>query len=253
MSEADGPQSRDGLHRRLFLTTAGVAASFAAADMAGATPPAEAKPGVPTVPGPASPASASPDQPVPHLALTETEAAFLAAAVDTLIPADALSPSASDAGVVTFIDGQLAGAWGGGARLYRSGPFLQGTPEQGYQLPLTPRQFFQAGIAAVNAWSAKRYGHPFDQITVAQRVEALQQLEKGQAELEDFPATDFFEALLQITMEGFFADPIHGGNRAMAGWKMIGFPGLPGFYGGVVASHVGKRFEAPPKSIADFL
>ena len=56
------------------------------------------------------------------------------AAVDTMIPADELSPSGSDCGVATFIDRQLASAWGGGAKMYRAGPFLKGKPEQGYQL-----------------------------------------------------------------------------------------------------------------------
>ena len=31
--------------------------------------------------------------------------------------------------------------------------------------------------------------------------------------------------LWQNTKEGFFADPVYGGNRDMAGWRMIGFPG----------------------------
>jgi gluconate 2-dehydrogenase gamma chain len=246
MSDKD---AADALGRRRFLKAAGIAAGAFAADLATAAPAAPPPP----PPEPVRPAPAAPAEPVPNLTLTETEAAFLTAAVDTLIPADALSPSASAVGVVTFIDRQLAGSWGGGARLYRSGPFLPGTPEQGYQLALTPRQFFQAGIAAVNQWSRATFGRPFDQISGPQRVAALQQLEAGTATLEGIPAAAFFEALLQITMEGFFADPIYGGNRAMAGWKMVGFPGLPAFYGGVVASHVGKRFEAPPKSIADFL
>ena len=38
-------------------------------------------------------------------------------------------------------------------------------------------------------------------------------------------ASGFFELLLKNTQEGFFADPIYGGNRDMVGWKMIGFPG----------------------------
>ncbi len=35
----------------------------------------------------------------------------------------------------------------------------------------------------------------------------------------------FFEQLIKDTQQGFFADPIYGGNRDMAAWKMIGFPG----------------------------
>ena len=120
-------------------------------------------------------------------------------------------------------------------------------------MPLTPHQFFRAGIAAANGWSKAQFGHAFDQLSPAQRIAALQRMEAGDAEFDGIPAADFFEALLQIAMEGFFADPIHGGNRAKAGWTMVGFPGLPAFYAGTVASHVGKRFEAAPKSIADFL
>jgi hypothetical protein len=75
------------------------------------------------------------------LVLTITEADFIAAAVDTLIPADELSPSGSECGIVTFIDRQLARAWGGGAKTYRGGPFRPGKPEQGYQLALTPHGF----------------------------------------------------------------------------------------------------------------
>ena len=53
----------------------------------------------------------------------------------------------------------------------------------------------------------------------------LKALEQGKAELGDFDGKPFFEALLQITMEGFFADPIYGGNRNKVSWKMVGFPG----------------------------
>ena len=85
------------------------------------------------------------------MVLTPEEIAFLSATSDTIIPADELSPSGTDCGCVVYIDRQLAGAWGNGARMYRNGPFLQGKAEYGYQLPLTPREFFAAGIAAAAA------------------------------------------------------------------------------------------------------
>ncbi len=62
----------------------------------------------------------------------------------------------------------------------------------------------------------------------------------------------FFNALLTITMEGFFSDPIYGGNRDMASWKMLGFPGLPATYANVIEEYRDKRYVAPPQSIADF-
>ena len=62
----------------------------------------------------------------------------------------------------------------------------------------------------------------------------------------------FFEALLTITMEGFFADPIYGGNRDKAGWRMVGYPGLPATYASIFEQYRGKKYVAEPKSIADF-
>jgi gluconate 2-dehydrogenase gamma chain len=212
-------------------------------------------------PGPSSPEAAqevrrvqTPSQTAPEgrLILTESEAAFLTAAADTIIPADDLSPSGSECGLVTFIDRQLASAWGGGARMYRAGPFHNGTPEQGYQLALTPRDFFASGIAAANEWSTKTYGKAFDRLTPAQRTEALKAMEQGKAEFVDFDSKLFFQRLLVINMEGFFSDPIYGGNRNKASWRMLQFPGLPATYADKIDEYRNKRYVAEPQSIEDF-
>jgi gluconate 2-dehydrogenase gamma chain len=191
-------------------------------------------------------------EPEPLLTLTPTEHAFMVAAADTLIPADALSPSGSDCGVAVFIDRQLAGAYGGGARLYRDGPFPKGKPELGYQLALNPREFFRAGIAAANDWTRKTYGKDFDRLAEPERVAALKAMEAGKAEFPGFTSGMFFDALLQISMEGFFADPIYGGNRDKAAWKMVGYPGLPATYREEFQKYLGKKYDKPPRSIADF-
>ena len=136
--------------------------------------------------------------------------------------------------------------------MYRSGPFRKAKPEYGYQLPLTPRQFFAAGIVATNAWPHKVHGKDFDRLAANEREDALKALEQGKAELGDFDAKPFFEALLQITMEGFFADPIYGGNRDKVAWKMIGFPGLPAVYSHLIEQYRNKRYVVEPQSIADF-
>jgi gluconate 2-dehydrogenase gamma chain len=228
------------IRRRNFLMGAGtaVAASLAPPAAEAQTPPAAA-------PAPS-------DQPQPMLTLTATEQAFFAAAADAMIPADELSPSGSDCGVAVFIDRQLAGAYGAGARLYRDGPFAKAKPEFGYQLPLNPREFFRAGIAAANDWSRKTYGKDFDRLADADRVTALKAMEEGKAEFSGVSSRGFFEALLQITMEGFFADPIYGGNRNMASWKMVGYPGLPATYREDIKKYFGKKYDKPPHSIADF-
>ena len=188
----------------------------------------------------------------PLLTLTATEHAFIVAAVDTIIPADELSPSGSDCGVATFIDRQLAGAYGMGARLYRQGPFPKAKPELGYQLALNPREFFRAGIEQANAWTRKTYGKEFDRLGEADREAALKTMEAGKACFPGFSSNMFFDALLQITMEGFFADPIYGGNRDKASWKMVGYPGLPATYKEEIKTYFGKKYDKPPRSIADF-
>src|SRR6266481_2594252 len=154
-------------------------------------------------PAPAAQAVPPGDLPEAHawLTLNATEAAFIVAAVDTLIPADQLSPSGSDCGVAVFIDRQLGSAWGGGAKTYRAGPFTKGKPEQGYQLPLAPRDYFAAGIAATNAWTRRTYdGKDFDRLAAADRVAALKAMEAGKAEFANFDARAFFGQLLSITM-----------------------------------------------------
>jgi gluconate 2-dehydrogenase gamma chain len=200
---------------------------------------------------PAPAATPSPDA-EPLLTLTATEHAFIVAAVDTIIPADELSPSGSACGVATFIDRQLAGAYGMGARLYRQGPFPNAKPELGYQLSLNPREFFRAGIESANAWTRKTYGKDFDRLSDQDREAALKAMEDNKAPFPGFSSRMFCDALLQITMEGFFSDPIYGGNRDMAGWKMVGYPGLPATYREEITKYFGKTYDKPPRSIADF-
>jgi gluconate 2-dehydrogenase gamma chain len=239
--------SDDNIPRRSFLKGAGAAGTAVATALSGVLPaPAEAQ---------TPPANASPSAPPAAealLTLTATEAAFLSAAYDTFIPADRLSPSGTDCGLVTFIDRQLAGAWGGGARLYRGGPFIKGTREQGYQLSLTPREFFAAGIKAANEWTRKTYGKDFDRLAAAEREAALKAMDAGKAELNEIDGKQFFEMLYQSAMEGFFADPIYGGNRDKVAWRMVGYPGLPATYASKALEYRGKKIVIPPQSIADF-
>ncbi|MSP94232.1 MAG: gluconate 2-dehydrogenase subunit 3 family protein [Alphaproteobacteria bacterium] len=229
--------------RRDFLKGAGVAVPLAATALAG---------GLASCAEETTTAAAPAAAPEPMLTLTATEAAFLSACYDTIIPADDLSPSGTDCGLVTYIDRQLAGAWGGGARMYRSGPFLQTKPEYGYQLPLSPREYFAAGIAATNAWTTKTYGKEFDRLEPTQRAEALTQMEQGKAEFAGIESKIFFDAVLQSAMEGFFADPIYGGNRNKASWRMVGYPGLPATWAAKAEEYRGKKVSIEPQSIADF-
>jgi gluconate 2-dehydrogenase gamma chain len=243
--------AEDAIPRRSFLKGAGAAGAAAATVLTGTSEAAQAQ--VPAqVPSQVPAQAAAPATGEAYLTLTATEAAFLSAAYDTFIPADKMSPSGTDCGLVTYIDRQLAGAWGNGARFYRNGPFLQGKPEHGYQLPLTPREFFAAGIKAANAWTRKTRGKDFDRLTPAERDATLKAMEAGTAEFADFNAKPFFEALYQSAMEGFFADPIYGGNRNKVSWRMVGYPGLPASYGAKAEAYRGKKVVIEPQSIADF-
>jgi gluconate 2-dehydrogenase gamma chain len=235
--------SDETIPRRKFLLGAGLAGTAVATGLSEAT---QANAQAAAAPEPAA------AQAEPLLALNETEFAFVVAAVDTFIPADELSPSGSDCGLAVFIDRQLASAWGGGAKMYRSGPFVKGKPEQGYQLALTPAEFLIAGIGAANAWSRQTYGRDFDRLDPEKRVKALKTMEEGKAEFADFNSRAFFARLLEMTMQGFFADPIYGGNRNKVGWKMIGFPGLPATYANLFEEYRDKPYAVEPQSIADF-
>jgi gluconate 2-dehydrogenase gamma chain len=169
------------------------------------------------------------------------EAAFIEAAVARLIPNDEAGPGALEAGVPSYIDKQLAGAWGTGERLYRSGPWRAGTPSQGYQLPFTPAELFRTAIRGIDA--------KFPKLAPREQDAYLDSLQKGKLDLAGVPSNVFFESLLDVTIEGFFSDPAYGGNRDMAAWKMIGFPGAYADFYELVDNH-GVAFTAAPTSLA---
>ncbi len=230
----------DGFDRRAFLKSA-VAGSAAAATVS-LPRPAEAQQGAP----PAANTNAT------YAYLNPDEAAFVEALVDHMVPADEYSPKGTDLGLNIYIDRALAGGWGKGERLYMQGPWKPGVPSQGYQLPLTPADLYRAGIAAANAFCVKTYGKSFDKIAESQREEFLLGLRAGKVAFENGPpARVFFATLYQNVMEGMFADPIYGGNRDKAGWKLIGFPGVIAVHYQNVEKYRDKKYSVDPVSISD--
>ena len=157
---------------------------------------------------------------------SQREVRFLDAAVARLIPADDLGPGAKEAGVTVFLDRQMESAYGSFARAYRMGPFAEGTPQQGFQSPLMPKEIYRESIREIDAWCTKNHGKAFASLSAAEQDAILKQLESGKFELQCVGAKTFFDLLLKNTIEGFFSDPIHGGNRDKVGWKLIGFPGV---------------------------
>jgi gluconate 2-dehydrogenase gamma chain len=159
--------------------------------------------------------------------LNEAEVSFLTSAVDRMIPADPTGPSASEAGVVVFIDRQLAGEYGNGAHFYLEGPWQKGTDTQGYQSRFTPAQFYRHAIGAIEqAVGQSENGKAFKDLAPENQDALLKQMESGDLKL-DGPITSkaFFAMFLQNVLEGYFSDPIYGGNKGGSAWKMIGFPG----------------------------
>lgn len=162
-----------------------------------------------------------------YLYLQVPEIQFLEAAVEHLIPTDELGPGARDAGVVVYIDRQLAGTWGVHGRQYRGGPWLEGTPQQGYQSRFTPQEVYRIAIREIDQHSRTASGRPFAQLPNDEQLRLLKQLEKDEIALPSLSSKFFFDLLWRNTEEGFFADPLYGGNRDKVGWKLLGFPGIP--------------------------
>jgi gluconate 2-dehydrogenase gamma chain len=199
-----------------------------------------------------SPSPGSPSPAAGYEFLNLEEAAFVEALVDHMIPADEFTPKGTDLGLNVFIDRALAGGWGKGERLYMQGPWKKGVPSQGYQLPLVPADLYRAGIAATNVYCRKTYGKTFDRLDAKQREDVLVGLSTGKVTFEDgLPARAFWTVLYQTVMEGIFSDPIYGGNRNKAGWRMIGFPGAIAVNRENVAKFRDKPFPTDPAGIAD--
>lgn len=179
---------------------------------------------------------------------TPEEWAFVQAAVARLIPADERGPGALEAGVPEFIDRQMNTPYATGSIWYMQGPFNPDVaPEMGYQLPLVPKQIYNLGISDADAYSKKTTGKVFAELDGAQQDALLQKFESGEADFAQLPAKLFFSYLLQNTREGFFSDPIHGGNKEMVGWKLINFPGARADFMDWVER--GERYPFPPVSI----
>ena len=157
---------------------------------------------------------------------TESEWDFLRAVVARLIPSDPAGTGGVEAGVPEFIDRQLEMPYGYGAYFYMRGPFKTDVePTLGYQLSYSPRELYRLGIPQTEKACEKQYGKRFAALPAAQQDELLHLLEAGRVDLGALPSAAFFAQVLSNVKEGYFADPMYGGNRNMVSWKLIGFPG----------------------------
>jgi len=230
-------EQRRGFLKAGLLGGAAAAAPLGAAVAAPATAPATAP-------------AAAPSAPAGWQFFRPSEAEFAEHLADHMVPADDLSPSGTALGIPVYIDRALAGAWGQGERLYLQGPFAPGTPNQGYQLPLTPAQLFRAGFESLDDALRRRHGRAFAQLDAAAKEAVLQALQAGQLPLA-VPTATWWAHTYQLVMEGLFADPVHGGNRDKAGWRLVGFPGVVQTHRRNIVAFRGKPFPHQPLGIAD--
>lgn len=184
----------------------------------------------------------------------------LEAATEQIFPKDDSGPGAIELGVPYFIDKQLNGSWGMNAKDYRHAPFLKfdqvesmkgkdedkyptnppflgnkpNTELQRHQSRLTRGEIFIEGLRKMNQISQKRFKKPFYEIDEDQQIEILQDFESGKVKMTGVAAENFFILLRRMTLEGAFADPLYGGNRNMAGWKMKEYPGPQPSYANII-------------------
>ena len=168
--------------------------------------------------------------PLPHTAegylfFTDVEAAAVEALCDRLIPSEGVGPGALDAGCHRFLDRALRSSYGLGEGQYLRGPFAQGTPEQGYQLPLEPHELYRLALADLDGWAGAAHDARFADLPDGTKDEAIGLMQGGELALATVPAQLFFGTLWFDVRAGYFADPVYGGNRNMGAWRMIGFPG----------------------------
>jgi gluconate 2-dehydrogenase gamma chain len=135
------------------------------------------------------------------------DAATVAALTERLMPGAPGKPGARDAGVLNYIDLALSGAY---AEL---------------------QEFYRRGLSQLDAYCRKTYNEPFVRMDSSKQDEVITALEQGKATGFTWPtAQEFFNTVRTHTIEGLFADPVYGGNKDFAGWRLVGFPGGQAVY-----------------------
>ena len=172
---------------------------------------------------------------VPLRFFTEAEARAVMAACERIFPGDESGPGATDANVVVYIDRQLAGPYGHDKYRYTKGPWIESAPEHGNQRKESPRDIYRAGIPSL--------GSDFAETSA----------EEQDARLEKIERTGFFNMLRAHTLEGMFADPLHGGNQNMVGWRLVGYPGPVMSYRDEIEQYHGKPYRREPRSLEQII
>jgi gluconate 2-dehydrogenase gamma chain len=126
---------------------------------------------------------------------------------------------------------------------------MPGLPNQGRQSKNGPAQQYRDWLAALDTYCLAHHGNKhFAELSDADKDAVLHALDEGKAKLEGVDGKKFVAQAVKDIQMGFFADPIYGGNRDMAGWKLIGFPGTRYNYLDWIDRH-NERFPLPPVSL----
>jgi gluconate 2-dehydrogenase gamma chain len=191
----------------------------------------------------------TPAKPGPWLFFTGPEGRAAEAIADCIIPPDPQTPGGKDAGCAVFVDRQLAGSYGQQDGLYTMPPFQKGMKQQGPQSDGGPTQIYRDGLAALDRYCQGKYsGKAFADLGDSDKDDVLKGLEEEKITLEGADGKALFDQILKDVQQGFFADPIYGGNRDMTAWRMIGYPGARYNYLDWIDRH-NERFPLPPVSI----
>lgn len=206
------------------------------------------------------------------------EAATVDAIASRIIPGDADDPGAHEAGVVYYIDRTLGGTnLGYALKTYTQGPFPVVSEEPapveavsardiyetipiagdqlsryGYQSVLSPQEIYRRGIEFVDAYAQSLFQQDFIDVTPEQQDQILTDMADDKATTFNGPSgRAFFTQLRNDTIEGMFGDPMYGGNRDLAGWKLIGYPGAQRFY--TPDDIKNPSFTREPQSLAQLM
>jgi gluconate 2-dehydrogenase gamma chain len=184
--------------RRAFLVGAVAGAGVIAGD--GIVPPALAQKAE-AIP-PAAPAHMHTPGAGLGAFLNVENAATITAFTERIMPGAPGRPGATDAGVLNYIDLALAGAYA------------------------DQQDFYRRGLASLDTYCRTIHNRPFTQLAAAQQDEVIKALEDGMATGFTWPSAQaFFNTVRVHTIEGMFSDPVYGGNKDFAGWRLVGFPG----------------------------
>jgi gluconate 2-dehydrogenase gamma chain len=135
------------------------------------------------------------------LFLNSGDAATIDAFAAQVIPSEEGSPGAREAGVVYYIDRALSG----------------------FMRDLQP--LYRRGLETFADLAIARFGKPFADLDDETQRAFVDLVDGIATDSPDDFAGQFYRVVREHTVQGYFGDPAYGGNRDVAGWKLVGFPG----------------------------